>query len=77
MPTVLRQNGFDFKINTDDHEPAHVHIWYQGRQVLINFAGEISIRRNYGMNRNQLHQVLRIVEEKHNFLQGEWSAIHD
>ncbi|MGI8787505.1 MAG: DUF4160 domain-containing protein [Pyrinomonadaceae bacterium] len=49
MPTVLRQNGFDFKINTDDHEPMHVHIWKQGAIILINLGDKespVSVRQN-------------------------------
>jgi hypothetical protein len=76
MPTVLRKNGFDFKINTEDHEPMHVHVWYQGRQVLINFEAEVSIRRNYGLNRNELRQALIIVEEHQSFLQTKWREIY-
>lgn len=76
MPTVLRKNGFDFKINTEDHEPMHVHVWYQGRQVLINLEAEVSIRRNYGLNRNELRQALIIVEEYQSFLQTKSREIY-
>ena len=71
MPTILRQSGFNFKINTDDHAPAHVHVWYQGRQVLINFENEVSIRKNYGFNRRELRQSLVIVFERQSLLLNE------
>ncbi len=76
MPTVLNESGFNFKINTHDHEPMHVHVWYQGRQVLINFEKDVSIRKNYRLNRNELQQALVIVKRHQPFLQAKWREIH-
>jgi histidinol phosphatase-like PHP family hydrolase len=33
MPTILRQDGFAICINTDDHEPPHVHVFKAGVEV--------------------------------------------
>ncbi len=76
MPTVLRKSGFNFKINIHDHAPAHIHVWHQGQQVLINFEDVVSIRRNYGLSRNELRQALVIVREYQSFLQTKWREIH-
>ncbi len=71
MPTVLRKSGFEFKINTDDHEPAHVHVWYQGNRVLINVAESISVRRSYGMNHSEIRRAMIIAGKYQELLQNE------
>ena len=76
MPTVLRESGFDFKVNTDDHEPMHVHIWHQGNLLIVSFDEDIEIRNNYGFNNNEARRAVRIVETNQLYLQGRWGEIH-
>lgn len=77
MPNVIRESGFSFKINTDDHEPMHVHVWKQGRQAIVNFENMVLVRNNYGMNRNEIRQILTIVEKNQEFLQQRWREIDE
>ena len=77
MPTVLRQNGFNFIIYINDHEPMHVHVFYQGNEAVINFAGEVEVRSNFGLNRNQLRRVMVIIRENHELLQAQWREINE
>lgn len=80
MPTVLRLNGFNVRIYTNDHEPAHVHVF--------KADGEVRIRLGLGGNRPKLLEVSRrmsvrdaaqavvMVEEHNDFLLLEWRKIH-
>jgi hypothetical protein len=38
MPTVLREDGFEVRIYTFDHPPAHVHVAKAGAVVRIELA---------------------------------------
>ncbi len=76
MPTVFRESGFRFMIYTEDHAPMHVHAWYQGRQVIINFEGNVAVRENYGLNHSELRRALSIVRQHQTFLQNYWREIH-
>jgi Domain of unknown function (DUF4160) len=76
MPTVLLQNGFRFMINTDDHEPMHTHVFYQGRTVLIEFAEDVKIVRNRRMAIRDVERAKQVVEENKEFFQIKWSEIH-
>jgi hypothetical protein len=38
MPTVLREEGFEARIYTLDHPPAHVHVAKAGAIVRIDLA---------------------------------------
>jgi len=33
MPTILRFRGFPIVIYSDDHEPAHVHVFGKGAEM--------------------------------------------
>ncbi len=77
MPTVLRQNGFNFIIYVNDHEPMHIHVFYQGNEAVINFAGEIEVRDNLGLNRSRLRQSLIIIRENQELLQTKWREINE
>ncbi len=76
MGTVLRAGGFQFKINTDDHAPAHVHIWHQGNVLIVNFYDEIVIRNNYGFNLSETRRAVRLVETNQIYLLEKWREIH-
>lgn len=34
MPTIHREHGLRFVIHTDDHEPAHVHVFGDGEMKI-------------------------------------------
>ena len=38
MVTVLyrQRHGYDVRIHTDDHPPAHVHVWKDNASLLSN-----------------------------------------
>ncbi len=64
-------------IYTDDHEPMHVHVWYQGNETVLQIETAIHIRENNGMNRRQLRTAVRIAEENQVLLQNEWARIYE
>lgn len=77
MPTVLREGGFDFQINTNDHPPAHVHAFYQGSLVIIEFEKDVDEREVYGsITAAQRRRALRIVRARHGFFLMKWAEIH-
>lgn len=79
MPTVLREAGFDFRVYTDDHSPAHVHVVKAGEEAVIDLGSEIMrpwVRDNFGMNRKNLRRAFLIVNERQTFLLQEWRRLH-
>jgi len=76
MPTIFRQGGFHFKINTNDHEPMHVHVWHQGGEIIIEFENDVIVRENNGFNRSEERRALLIIGEHQELFQNEWRRIH-
>lgn len=78
MVTVHREAGFRFIIFTDDHEPAHVHVFGDG-QAKINLAGpggEPELVSATGMKAGDLRKAMRIVAEQQASLLEQWKAYH-
>ena len=79
MPTVLRKNGFQVIIWTNDHEPMHVHVFKAEGELVINLGNgkaEISIRENYGMRNTDLRRALSLISRNHDLLLEKWREIH-
>lgn len=79
MPTVLRKNGFSFKIYTEDHAPMHVHVRYQNCEAIVLLGSEdekVSIRENHGLNFAQLRRAVRITDEYQIYLISKWREIY-
>jgi hypothetical protein len=79
MPTVLREGGFYFRIYTDDHPPAHVHVVRAGEEAVINLGSDIMrpwVRDNFGMNRKNLRGAFLIANERQTFFLQEWRRLH-
>ena len=77
MPTVLRQGGFRLMIYTSDHEPMHVHVWYQGNEAVIRFETEIVLLEERGFDRQQIRRAIAIVRQNREFLMKKWREIYE
>lgn len=80
MPTIWRGGGFRFVIWPDDHHPPHVHI-VRGNRVLaiVNMAiggRTVWIRENFGLKRQELASVVRVVASNNDLFMMEWTKLH-
>jgi hypothetical protein len=74
MPTVLRQEGFEVVIRTDDHEPPHVHVFHGGASAKIMLE---SLREEHcRLTRRQLVKALILVKQHQEWLLARWREIH-
>lgn len=75
MPTLVRQNGFQVMIHTDDHRPAHVHCYRDGRLVAVRLS-DLSVVKLRRASRRDISDALQIVAEHHDRLAQAWREIH-
>lgn len=78
MVTVYRAQGFRIVIFTNDHEPAHVHVFGDG-EAKINLIGPDdapALVWAVDMTRGDVRRVMKIVIEQRERLLTYWSAIH-
>jgi hypothetical protein len=78
MVTVLRVHGLRIVIFTNDHEPAHIHVFGDG-EAKINLhgaGGTPELVWADAMSRSEIRRALRIVTEQQAFLLARWEEIH-
>lgn len=79
MPTVRRIGGYEFVIYLRDHTPAHVHVFAQECEAVINLdctGGLPTLRETYQCKRPALKEALRLVTHYHALLCSAWKEIH-
>ena len=80
MATILQTNGFSFRIYSNDHAPAHVHVIKADGEAIIELGDENSppsIRKIYGMSDREVAIAYDLVEQfKTRLLEG-WRGIHE
>lgn len=74
MVTVFRAAGMRFVIYTDDHEPAHVHVYGDGEaRISVDAVAVLSNRR---MSKRDLAVALSIVQQQRAIFLEKWNEIH-
>ena len=78
MVTVFRAHGLRFVIFSDDHEPAHVHVFGDG-EAKINLVGPGDVPElvwMVGLSRTDVRRAFKVVAERRDELLERWSEIH-
>ncbi len=78
MVTVYRAHGLRVVIFTNDHDPAHVHVFGDG-EAKINLEGAEGapeLLSAVGMTRADIQRAMQIVNEQQAILLERWSEIH-
>ena len=77
MVTILnrRQHGFDVVIHTNEHGPAHVHVFRGGNKLKATLQ-PVRIVRNDGFNGGERRRIRALLLEYQRQLLSEWSRLH-
>ena len=79
MPTILKEDGFAFRLYLDDHTPAHVHVFKAEGQAIIKIGNKYeppSVREVYEMSNKELKKALKIAAENQAYLNQKWEEYH-
>jgi hypothetical protein len=78
MVTVLRARGLRVVIYTNDHRPAHVHVFGDGEAKieLLGAEGAPELVWADGMTRGEVRRAMSLVAEQRAFLLSRWEDIH-
>jgi hypothetical protein len=76
MVTVHRAFGFRFVIFTNDHEPAHVHVFGQGGEAKVDLLSPDGVIWVVGISRADSKRIIEEVRSQPDFLLSEWRRIH-
>ena len=78
MVTIFRAHGLRIVIFSDDHEPAHVHVFGDGHAKinLLGANGQPELVWAEGMKRNEVRRAMEIVTEQQAVFLAWWRKIH-
>ena len=78
MVTIRRAHGLRVIIFTDDHLPAHVHVFGDGHAKinLLGQEGRPELVWVEGMKRNELRRAMSLVLEHQAEFLARWRMIH-
>ncbi|MFH1804935.1 MAG: DUF4160 domain-containing protein [Pseudomonadota bacterium] len=78
MVTIFRAHGLRIVIYSDDHEPAHVHVFGDGH-AKINLTGpdgRPELIWADGMKHNEVRRAMQVVIEEQMAFLARWRDIH-
>lgn len=75
MPTIHRQDGFEFRIRTNDHEPAHVHVFIRDGEAKIEIS-TAEVTQVWNMRSGDVQRAELIVEANRKRFLDAWRSIH-
>lgn len=79
MPTVLRFDGLHVVIHSNDHRPAHVHVFGGDYEVVFHLhcpRGPPELLENYGGSRQQVKRIAARLTGHLAELCEQWERLH-
>lgn len=76
-PTLLnrREHGFDVRLFTKDHLPAHVHVVQSDNEAKVGLD-PVEILDNWGFNSREINRIVELITENQAMLLAEWDKYH-
>ena len=71
-PTIFREKGYRFYFLSNEEKRIHVHVVCEDGEAKFWIEPIISLATYYGLNKNQLNQIKRLVERHKNEIIKEW-----
>ena len=76
MPTIFEYRGYAFRIHTNDHPPAHVHIVGPEAWVVLELESRRIIRAG-GLKQSQQNKLIAVATRERRRLLAAWGRIHE
>ncbi|MBV8581615.1 MAG: DUF4160 domain-containing protein [Candidatus Eremiobacteraeota bacterium] len=76
MPSIVVE-GFTIRVYTDDHEPAHVHVFRDGAELRVYLHSSRPVESLGGqMKASDRHRAIELVAEHRGQLLAMWRRYH-
>ncbi len=78
MVTILyrQRHGYDVRIYTKDHPPAHAHVWKGEKNLQIDLM-TLEVSDNRGYNIREIKQIRNLVVNNRELLLNVWKTLHE
>ena len=76
MPTLIREDGFEIRIYTRDHPPAHVHVAKAGANMKIDLATNQVVQIAGAISDRDVKRAEQLVAKHAQTLIEAWENLH-
>lgn len=76
MPTILKKDGFNLVLYSDDHEPIHVHVKKAGSEVKVDALTLEVMKVKGDISSKDVRRAVALVDENRNAIVSRWRKIH-
>ena len=76
MPTLIREDGFEIRIYTRDHPPAHVHVAKAGANMKIDLATNQVTQIAGVISDRDVKRAEQLVAKHAQLLREGWKELH-
>jgi Domain of unknown function (DUF4160) len=76
VPTLLDEGGIRVVVNTQDHEPPHVHCLVGGHAVIVLLEPEVRVRGRSRLPAADERRVLALVRAHRGYLTKAFRRLH-
>ncbi len=76
-PTFLRFKNFRFYVNSREETRKHIHVHTPDGEVKIWLQPKIKIAENYGVRKQDLKEIIKIINERNEEFKNRWDKHFD
>jgi DNA-binding FadR family transcriptional regulator len=76
VPTLIREDGFEIRIYTRDHSPAHVHVSKAGANMKIDLATNQVVQIAGAISDRDVKRAEQLVAKHAQTLREAWENLH-
>ena len=73
MPKILELDGFRFFFYSNDHDPIHVHVRYEGGEAVFELIDGVELRDSHGFKLHDLRRAQEIAEQNKQLIILKWN----
>jgi len=76
MPTIFEYRGYAFRVYTNDHPPAHVHIIGPDGWLVLDLRAHRVVRTS-GLSRSRMKELIAVATGERSRLLAAWRRLHE
>ena len=73
MPKIFEIDGFRFFFYSNEHDPIHVHVRYEGGEAVFEIIDVVELRDSHGIKLHDLRRAQEIAEKNKQLIIQKWN----
>ena len=73
MPKIFEIDGFRFFFYSNEHDPIHVHVRYEGGEAVFEIIDVVELRDSHGIKLHDQRRAQEIAEKNKQLIIQKWN----